>query len=115
MTSDNLSRIYPELARANGRHGLQQLQSCFLGPGGHFFAKWQNGHDLYSAPTGFPQVLEGRNQIVDVAFGCQNTYFVAFLAPGHKPGWRCELKDHYPDLRYFLNSKENKKIIVLVR
>ncbi|KEY73898.1 hypothetical protein S7711_06105 [Stachybotrys chartarum IBT 7711] len=113
MTSENLGKVYPELAQGIRLHGLQTLKCCFLGPDKQYFAQWQDGYDQYSSPINFSAVLEGRNHVVDVAFGCEHTYFINYVAPGSKHLYFYDLKGYYEDLCYFLSLRENKKIIIL--
>lgn len=115
MASDNLGQVYPTLGQGIELHGIETLEFCFLGPYRQFIAKWNDGNSRSSLPTKFPKILEGHDHIVDVAFGWKYSCFVVYVPPGGgKSMYFSDLKDYYPDLRYFLGLKENKKILILV-
>lgn len=70
----------------------------------------------------FPRVLAGHKHVVDVAFGYEDTFFVVYttsnfglLSVNSRPTTYYDLKDHYQNLKYFLNKGDNRDIIVLVR
>ncbi|KAI3327314.1 P-loop containing nucleoside triphosphate hydrolase protein [Xylariaceae sp. AK1471] len=107
--SENLTRNYPYLAAHIDFHGIETLETCFLGPGQRHFARWQDGRYCCEANESTKRkIKECYRKIVAVAFGYADSCVVSYGTDLTKLSNHQDLGRYYPTLQQFLN--QNKEL-----